>query len=84
MSIYAPITAQTELGQEKRCMACGEYWPSDQEFFQAMRSSRDGLTPRCIACIKDKLWQVARLRPDDSAYGVRAPVPSRRKPFLLS
>lgn len=84
MSIYAPITAQTELGNEKRCMACGEYWPSDQEFFQAMRSSRDGLTPRCIACIKDKLWQVARMRPEDADYGVRSPVPSRRKPFLLS
>lgn len=84
MSIYAPITAQTELGKEKRCMACGEYWPSDQEFFEVMRSSRDGLSPRCIACIKDKLWQVARLRPEDTASSARPDVPSRRTLFLLS
>lgn len=48
----------TELGQEKRCMCCGEFWPADSEFFQHMRSSRDGLTPRCIACIKAGVWQL--------------------------
>jgi hypothetical protein len=48
----------TELGNEKRCLTCGEYWPADHEFFETMRSSRDGLTPRCIACIKARLWQL--------------------------
>ena len=62
----------TELGQEKRCMSCGEYWPSDLEFFEVMRSSRDGLTPRCIACIKDKLWQMVRHRPEHEFHGARA------------
>lgn len=54
----APLKIVTELGSEKRCMTCGEYWPADREFFEVMRSSRDGLTPRCIACIKAKLWQL--------------------------
>lgn len=58
MSIYSPVKTLTELGEEKRCMCCGEYWPADREFFRSMASSRDGLTPRCIACITAKLWQV--------------------------
>jgi hypothetical protein len=48
----------TELGLEKRCLTCAEYWPADHEFFETMRSSRDGLTPRCIACIRARLWQL--------------------------
>jgi hypothetical protein len=58
MSYYAPLKMITELGNEKRCLTCGEYWPADHEFFEPMRSSRDGLTPRCIACIKARLWQL--------------------------
>ncbi len=56
-AFYSPVITVTELGTEKRCMACGEYWPADVEFFDIMVSSRDGLTPRCIACIKSKIWQ---------------------------
>jgi hypothetical protein len=58
MSYYAPMKVITELGNEKRCRVCGEYWPTDHEFFEPMRSSRDGLTQRCIACIKAKLWHL--------------------------
>lgn len=50
----------TELGDEKYCMSCGEYWPADLEFFGAMRSARDGLTPRCLACIQARNWQLIR------------------------
>ncbi|WP_020656111.1 hypothetical protein [Massilia niastensis] len=58
MSYYAPMKMVTELGNEKRCRVCGEFWPADHEFFEPMRSSRDGLTPRCIACIKARLWHL--------------------------
>jgi hypothetical protein len=58
MSHYISMKITTELGNEKRCLSCGEFWPADHEFFAPMRSSRDGLTPRCIACIKAKLWQL--------------------------
>lgn len=72
MFLYGQVKVQTELGQEKRCMCCGEYWPSDLEFFEVMRSSRDGLTPRCIACIKEKLWQITvpapSARPQRTGY----------------
>jgi len=34
---------QTELGLEKRCGKCGEYWPFDNEFFYSQKS-------HCIAC----------------------------------
>jgi hypothetical protein len=57
---YAPIRAVTELGDEKRCLTCGEYWPADYEFFEPMRKSRDGLSTRCIACTKAKTWQFSR------------------------
>ncbi len=57
MSIDSPFKAVTELGIEKRCRSCGDFWPADCEFFAPMSSSRDGLTPRCIACIKAGSWQ---------------------------
>jgi len=58
----SPLKAVTELGEEKQCVSCGEYWPADIEFFEAKRSSKDGLSPRCIACIKAKVWQLYRPR----------------------
>lgn len=46
----------TEIGQEKRCITCGEYWPADAEFFEAAKKTRDRLSQRCIACIVEKTW----------------------------
>lgn len=63
----SPWKITTELGDEKRCMACGEYWPADHEFFNTMRSGRDGLTPRCIACIKAGEWRYTRPWPHAAA-----------------
>lgn len=59
-SPYGLHRTVTELGEEKRCMSCGEYWPADSEFFEVMQSRRDGWSPRCIACIRAKTWQLAR------------------------
>lgn len=59
---------------EKRCLTCGDFWPADHEFFQTMRSSRDGLTPRCIACIKARLWQM----PSRCRFPARPEVVSHR------
>ena len=46
----------TEIGSEKRCVSCGEYWPADTEFFEARIATRDQLATRCIACAKEKRW----------------------------
>jgi|EP01034_Spumella_vulgaris_P030796 hypothetical protein len=46
----------SEIGQEKRCITCGEYWPADSEFFEAAKKTRDRLSQRCIACIVEKTW----------------------------
>lgn len=55
-----PVITVTELGTEKRCVSCGEYWPVDAEFFRPQASSRDHWSARCIACIRDKVWQWIR------------------------
>jgi hypothetical protein len=60
ISLAMRSRAITELGEEKQCMCCGEYWPADVEFFAAQRSSKDGLSPRCIACIKERVWVIRR------------------------
>lgn len=42
----------TELGCEKRCSACGEYYPLDNEFFYR-KGSKNGkikYTAQCKAC----------------------------------
>ena len=39
---------ETELGLEKRCACCGDYWPADPEFFHL---KANGLATRCRACV---------------------------------
>ncbi len=46
----------TEFGDEKRCMACGEYWPADAEFFAPRSATRDRLATRCLACAREGRW----------------------------
>ena len=43
-------TKKTELGIEKRCSKCHEYWPADSEFFMRRKDSKDGLDGYCKAC----------------------------------
>lgn len=38
---------ETELGLERRCSRCGEFWPFDEEFFR-MKNGKP--LPRCLAC----------------------------------
>lgn len=40
----------TELGIEKKCLKCGEYWPSDEEFFNKNKKGRRGIGSYCIDC----------------------------------
>mgnify|MGYP001572882745 CR=1 FL=1 len=48
----APTYILTELGREKRCPHCGEYWPADREFFWPRLSGPKAglLRPWCHAC----------------------------------
>jgi erythromycin esterase-like protein len=43
-------TIVTELGVEKRCVKCGEFWPAEPEFFQRNRDNPDGLDNYCKDC----------------------------------
>lgn len=50
-----PITGKRwrmddELGLEKQCSRCEEWWPADTEFFNHARSERGGLHVWCRAC----------------------------------
>jgi hypothetical protein len=49
------LSRVTELGAEKRCLACGEYWPADTEFFQSRLVTRDRLSACCIACSRERI-----------------------------
>ncbi len=54
---FAPITS--ELGLEKRCLACRQYWPADAEFFAPQNNLRNPLSQRCRACIAELFWGYA-------------------------
>lgn len=41
---------QSDGQLEKRCCACGEYWPADSEFFYLHKNGPDGLRNCCKAC----------------------------------
>jgi len=44
----------TELGVEKRCTRCGDWWPADEEFFPKNRvRTKRGLSPWCKACFTE-------------------------------
>lgn len=47
---------ESELGREKYCFTCGEFWPADEEFFARSKSGKGQLSPRCIACSKARVW----------------------------
>ena len=53
---FAP-PIHSDAGPEKCCLACGEYWPMDTDFYERAALSRDGLSMRCRACIKEKCWR---------------------------
>ena len=44
-----PVTV-TELGTERRCNACGEWWPLDGEFFYRHPRGHGGFMGMCKAC----------------------------------
>lgn len=43
--------AETELGDEQLCIACGQLWPLDKEFFVV---SGRGISYECKACINER------------------------------
>ena len=45
----------TELGQEKKCTRCGEWWPNDLEFFPRCARNKGGLDTFCRACRTDAI-----------------------------
>lgn len=51
--------AGVDIGDEKQCITCGEFWPADTEFFEPKLKTRDRLSSRCIACCKEGIWSSA-------------------------
>lgn len=53
-----PKTIETELGTEKYCKGCDDYYPATREFFfGTSKTKRDGtlrLETLCKACYKEK------------------------------
>lgn len=55
----APMTKTTELGTERRCTKCDEFWPDDAEFFY----TKHGKTQQpCKACYAQLPSRAARKR----------------------
>lgn len=42
-----------DLGLEKRCSRCQEYWPADTEFWFSEPQSAGGLSSWCKACFRE-------------------------------
>lgn len=49
-------TAERQIGKQKRCTKCGEYWPADTEFFYR-GNGKDGLHTWCKACVNDETYR---------------------------
>jgi len=56
VAVAEPRYITTELGLEKRCARCREYYPADEEFFFAQKGNAPGVPPLhswCKACYID-------------------------------
>lgn len=52
-----PIFIETELGKEKYCSGCEDYFPATNEFFYRNCKTADGqpkLTTLCKACFNER------------------------------
>lgn len=45
----------SNIGREKKCPKCTEFWPADTEFFHSVPSNASGLNGWCKACYAE--WQ---------------------------
>lgn len=52
---------QTELGIERFCTGCNEWWPEDSEFFYYV-STRQAFGSRCKACHASSMSASSRKR----------------------
>lgn len=57
--------ARSELGLEKRCTRCGEFWPFDTEFWFANTGKPDGAMDWCRACYTQWRWPEGRSQAAD-------------------
>lgn len=44
----------TELGTERRCNSCGEFWPLDGEFYHRNPKGIGGFLGTCRACFAER------------------------------
>jgi hypothetical protein len=51
----------SELGVEKRCLSCRQFWPADTEFFAPQKNKRNPLSQRCRACVAELFWGMGEL-----------------------
>ena len=62
----------TELGTERRCTKCNEYWPEDSEFFY---TSGGKIQQPCKACYCELPSRKARKANQLKAQKLHIPVP---------
>ncbi len=53
---------ETELGRERMCSQCGEYWPDDGEFFYTKRGKTAQPCKACYEQIYRPRKRLAKLR----------------------
>lgn len=58
-----PALMETELGIERKCSKCGEWWPHDTEFYYADADGLGGLTSRCRACFAERYGRETKRGP---------------------
>jgi hypothetical protein len=56
-AVAALVMRQGELGQEKLCKRCVEWWPADTTFWFSDPKGAGGLYYMCKACYAD--WELA-------------------------
>ena len=58
----------TELGLERKCSRCQEFWPCDDEFFHA---SGNGFHSYCKACVSERCYELRNNKHGWTAHNQR-------------
>jgi hypothetical protein len=51
---FVPEVVATELGVERKCRGCGEFWPLDTDFFSRQPGGFRGFQAVCKACLSEQ------------------------------
>jgi hypothetical protein len=73
------VPHEPELGDQKQCSHCHEWWPADGEFYYGNRRTADGWHSWCKACFRERYRTVYVTRKRPRRFATREEAEEARR-----